>query len=245
MNIKLLATEIGDLVKWDTSINEINRAGKAIFPFTCDDFPNDSITSQRAQITFNWIMTAGKTKMDNGKRMDLLRQFCETITPVDKREALEDILARCFGRSGQQDQLRHEFERRCFHQQIHAHSKKLFCQGNFFHAVFEACKVYNKEVKTKAQSRKDGADLMLAVWGPDTGCLKITPCQTETDRNVQDGIKFLSAGLMRAVRNPTSHEPAIHWPISKQDCLDLLGFLSFLFRQLDMATYFGDGQRST
>jgi len=238
MNIKLLATEVGDLVKWDSSINEINRAGGAIFPFKCDQFPNEAITSQRAQLAYNWIMTTGRTKMDNAKRLDLLRQFCETITPADKQETLGGIFARCLSQSGQQDMLRQEFEQRGFHQQIHAHSKRLFCQSNFFHAVFEACKAYNKEVRTKAQSNKDGADLMLAVWGSDTGCLKVTACQTETDRNVQDGIKFLSAGLMRAVRNPTSHEPAIHWPIGKQDCLDLLGFVSFLFRQIDTATYF-------
>lgn len=243
MNIKLLATEVGDFVKYDAVVNEINRAGKAIFPFQCDRFPNDAITSSRAQLVYDWIMTAGKTKMENAKRMDLLRQFCEAITPIDKHEALRGILARCLGQGGQQDLLRQEFDQRAFHPQIHAHAKKLFGQGNYFHAVFEACKAYNKEVRLKAQSNRDGADLMLAVWGSDNGCLKITACRTETDKNVQDGVKFLSAGLMRAVRNPTAHEPAIHWPIKKQDCLDLLGFVSFLFRQLDVATYFPVGTR--
>jgi len=78
----------------------------------------------------------------------------------------------------------------------------------------------------------------MNVWGWEKGGLKLTPCQTETDKNVQDGVKFLSAGLMRAMRNPTSHEPALHWPIEKQDCLDMLSFISFLFRQLDKAIYF-------
>jgi uncharacterized protein (TIGR02391 family) len=68
--------------------------------------------------------------------------------------------------------------------------------------------------------------------------LKITRCETETDKNVQDGIKFLSAGLMQAIRNPTAHEPAVDWPIAKQDCLDILGFLSFLFRRLGDAVYY-------
>ena len=52
---------------------------------------------------------------------------------------------------------------------------------------------------------------MLEVWGWDKGCLKITPCVTDTDKNVQDGVKFLSAGLMSAIRNPTAHEPAVDW----------------------------------
>jgi len=68
--------------------------------------------------------------------------------------------------------------------------------------------------------------------------LKITACISDTDRNVQDGVRFLSAGLMQAIRNPTAHEPALDWPISREDCLDVLSFLSFLFRQIDKATYF-------
>ena len=79
---------------------------------------------------------------------------------------------------------------------------------------------------------------MLEVWGWDKGCLKITACQSDTDKNVQDGVKFLSAGLMSAIRNPTAHEPAVDWPISLPDCLDILSFISFLYRQLDMAVYF-------
>ena len=54
---------------------------------------------------------------------------------------------------------------------------------------------------------------------------------------MQDGVKFLSAALMNAIRNPTAHEPAVDWPISLPDCLDILSFISFLFRQLDKAVY--------
>ncbi len=48
---------------------------------------------------------------------------------------------------------------------------------------------------------------MLAVWDTD-GVLKVTECQSDTDLNVQNGIKFLSAGIVQAMRNPTAHEPA-------------------------------------
>jgi hypothetical protein len=43
---------------------------------------------------------------------------------------------------------------------------------------------------------------------------------------------------MQAIRNPTAHEPALYWPISKEDCLDLLSFISYLLRQLDKAIYY-------
>ena len=40
---------------------------------------------------------------------------------------------------------------------------------------------------------------------------------------------------MKEMRNPTAHEPAIEWPINKQDCLDMLSFISYLFKQIDAA----------
>lgn len=129
------------------------------------------------------------------------------------------------------------FDARCFHAEVVRHSQRLFLQGNYFHAVFESAKAYNKLVREKAQSEKDGQPLMLEVWGCEKGVLKITRCESDTDRNVQDGIKFLSAGLMQAIRNPTAHEPAVDWPISHEDCLDILSFLSFLFRKLEDAVF--------
>jgi hypothetical protein len=49
VNYKLIATQIGDLLKWDTTINEINRIAKATFNFNASNFPNDSITSERGE----------------------------------------------------------------------------------------------------------------------------------------------------------------------------------------------------
>ena len=65
MNYKLIGTQIGDLLKYDTTINEINRIAKATFNFDVSNFPNDSITSERAQIIYNWVMTLATKKMNN------------------------------------------------------------------------------------------------------------------------------------------------------------------------------------
>lgn len=239
MNYRLVAVEVGNLLKYDTSINQINRIGQAIFPFPQQSFPNESITSSRAKTTHDWILSLAKQSMDNEKRNELLISFCRQLCPDNLADQLEKILGNAgINSTAVNRELTAEFMSHSYHEEIIKHSKKLFLQGHYFHAVFEACKVYNKEVQKKARSTKDGQTLMLEVWGADNGVLKITPCQTETDKNTQNGIKFLSAGLMQAIRNPTAHEPAIDWPVSKQDCLDLLGFLSYLFRQLDKAVYY-------
>ena len=234
MNIRLIATQVGDLLKYDTTLNEVGRAATSIFPFRCAAFPNEAITSQRAKVVYDWIMTLGRQEMKADERERLLVNFCRTIAPEQHRAAVERILIE----GGAAVARREEYEAffgRGFHAEVVRHAQKLFLEGNYFHAVFEVAKAYNKQVREKAGSSKDGYALMMDVWGCEKGILKITACKTETDKNVQDGIKFLSAGLMQAIRNPTAHEPAVEWPISKQDCLDILSFLSFLFRKLDDA----------
>ena len=236
VNIKLFAIKLGDALKYTSSVNVINRIAKAVFPFSKDSFPNDSITSERAKLIFDWVSTLGINEPVNWKK--LLIQFCQGITSEGDKEVVDKLLKENGIGSLYDNSEMKDFFSRGFHPEVVKHAKKLFGQRNYFHSVFEVCKAYNKRVREKSKSDKDGSSLMMSVWGCDSGVLKITKCETETDKNVQDGIKFLSSGLMRAIRNPTGHEPAIEWPISKNDCLDILSFLTFLFRKLDDAVYY-------
>jgi uncharacterized protein (TIGR02391 family) len=236
-NYRLIAIQVGDAIKFDSTINEINRLGGALLRLQRESFPNDAITSQRAQLVHDWVLTLAKQRMNPEERDRLLADFCLQISPEQQRAAVAQILVDNGVRAGSRENME-AFGRRAFHPTVTQHARALFLQNNYFHAVFEAAKVYNAEVKKKSRSQKDGHPLMLDVWGAEKGTLKLTPCKTETDRNVQDGVKFLSAGLMQAIRNPTAHEPALDWPINREDCLDVLSFLSFLFRQLDKAVYY-------
>jgi uncharacterized protein (TIGR02391 family) len=239
MNYRLIAVKVGDLVKYDATVNEIGRAADSIFRFPRQSFPNESITSVRAQLVYDWLLTLGKQTMNPEERDRLLVAFCRAIAPEQHRMEVERILSEAdVSTLAINKEALEVFASREFHSAVITHSRNLFVQGNYFHSVFEAAKAYNKLVRDKAQSSLDGQPLMLSVWGCEKGVLKVTACQSDTDRNVQDGIKFLSAGLMQAIRNPTAHEPAVDWPISKKDCLDILSFLSFLFRKLDDAVYF-------
>lgn len=234
MNYKLIAVQVGDVLKNDSTVNEIDRIGGAVFGFAREEYPNSSITSVRAKHVHDWILSLATQRMDNQERNRQLLTFCERISPAARWPAVSKILNEGVPvRADLQEFFQHKF-----HFLVSKHAQKPFADRHYFHSVFEACKVYNKLVKEKARSGKDGEDLMLSVWGAQNGVLKITRGVSETDKNVQDGIKFLSAGMMRAVRNPTAHEPTTDWPIDKEDCLDMLSFLSFLFRQLDKAQYY-------
>ena len=151
-------------------------------------------------------------------------QYMVEMTQADVEEVINNFLLK-------------RFDAYKFHPEIITHCRELYGQGHYFHAVFEAAKVYNNLVKSKARSTDDGESLMLRVWSSNKGVLKITLSSSETDTNFQDGVKFLSAGLMRAVRNPTAHEPALDWPIDEQDATDILSLVSFLLRQHDKAIY--------
>ncbi|MCP2240241.1 TIGR02391 family protein [Thermoanaerobacterium thermosaccharolyticum] len=129
------------------------------------------------------------------------------------------------------------FATRNFHHEVMKHSKDLFIKGNYFHAVFESCKAFDKYVREKSGIDKHGTDLMtnaLSLKGP----LKLNKQITETEKNEQEGLMHLCVGLMRAIRNPESHEPKLDWNISREDALDILSLISFLYRQIDKTIYF-------
>lgn len=238
-NYRLIATSVGELLKYESTVNEIGRVAGAMFSFHRDDFPNPSITSRRSKLIYDWILSLAREEMDGDQRRKFLIDFCRAITPDNLKADLDRILrAQAVLGPGRGLGSEPEFGSRGFHPEVFKHSRTLVLQGHYFHAVFEATKAYNNAVKEKSQSSKDGQPLMLEVWGADKGVLKVTPCRSDTDRNVQDGIKFLSAGLMQAIRNPHAHETALDWPISKEDAMDILSFISFLWRQLDKAVFF-------
>ena len=122
-----------------------------------------------------------------------------------------------------------------FHKEVIQNCSDYFKDGHYTACVNEVCKAYNKAVQKKCGSNRDGQDLMFWAYGKD-GNLRINKYETESEVNEQEGIKFLSGGLIRGFRNPTAHELKVDWKISKDDCLEILSIVSYLFKQLDKAT---------
>lgn len=238
-NYRMVAIQAGDALKYSTTIGEIDRAAQSVFSFECETFPNESITSVRAKRIHDWVLSLARQSMTKSERNDQLLRFLELLAYSDEERARIDEILNLAGIHNDTSERSKMLYGRALHPDIYRHCSELFRDGHYFHAVFEAAKIYHKAVQRKSGCEKDGQALMLEVWSPK-GTLKVTQCRSETDKNVQEGLGFLSAGLMRAVRNPTAHEPAHEWPISEKDCLDLLGFISFLMRKCDDAVYFRD-----
>ena len=129
------------------------------------------------------------------------------------------------------------YNSRYYHYEIQKHSRNLFIEGKYFHAVFECCKAFDKYVQEKSKIEKTGSKLMTEAL-KISGTLKLNQQITSSDKNEQLGVMNLCIGLMSAVRNTGAHEPELNWPIKQNDAMDILSLLSFLWRKIDDATYF-------
>jgi uncharacterized protein (TIGR02391 family) len=120
------------------------------------------------------------------------------------------------------------------HPRIRALAQSRFEAGFFGDAVEASFKEINDAVKRlvrEATGRElDGADLMWAAFSPKSPILRLTPLETETDRNIQQGYMQIFAGGMIGVRNPQAH--GNHDPGSS-DALHLICLASLLLRKLD------------
>ena len=201
MEIRSIAIQVGDLLKYSTTANEIDRAGSSILKVKRLRFNHESITSIRAQGVYDWLMSILIEKMNHEIREMRVVKFCRSLS-VDELEG--DVL-KILADNGvsfnivYKDSLL-EFQNRNYHRQIHSHSKKLFLQQNYFHAVFEAAKSYNHEVKKLSNSNEDGQSMMMYEFGSN-GSIKLNSGISDTGKSVQQRIMFLSSGFMETVRN--------------------------------------------
>jgi uncharacterized protein (TIGR02391 family) len=86
-------------------------------------------------------------------------------------------------------------------------TEKLFKDGHSARAVEEAYKAINNGVKARCRSTKDGPDLMHHAFAIDKGpMLRVNRLQTTSERDEQDGYRYLFAGAMAGFRNPRAHE---------------------------------------
>jgi uncharacterized protein (TIGR02391 family) len=125
----------------------------------------------------------------------------------------------------------HPFDQRNIHPGIGVASKKLFDDGHYSQATFEGFKLLDKEVQKLANSNESGKKLMMTAFNEVTPLIKLTNISTVTEKDEQEGYKFIFAGSMMAIRNPRGHE--VNLPDTPSRCLDHLSLASLLFRRLD------------
>lgn len=123
------------------------------------------------------------------------------------------------------------FDKMQFHQRIIAASKSLFESGHYSQAIFEAFKAVNNFVKEKSGLSLDGKALMSKVFNEDAPIIKLNELLTQSDKDEQEGFKFLFMGAMVGIRNPKAHDNVIQ--TDPYRTLEYLGFASLLMKRIE------------
>lgn len=129
----------------------------------------------------------------------------------------------------------HPFDVRNIYQGFPPKVRKLFDDGHCAEATFEVLKFLDKKVSALSGKNESGKALMNQVFSSTAPVLKLTPMSTESQREEQDGYRFLFAGIMTAIRNPRGHE--FNMSDDPDVCLDHLSFASMLIRRLEESGY--------
>lgn len=124
----------------------------------------------------------------------------------------------------------HPFDERNIHPDIASVSFKLFDDGHYSQATFEAFKLLDQKVKTASKIEESGYKLMMAAFSETKPKILLNKLATSSEIDEQHGFKHIFAGAMSAIRNPRGHE-ILADPIDL--CLDHLSFASVLLRRLD------------
>ncbi|MDP0927324.1 TIGR02391 family protein [Paracoccus onubensis] len=124
----------------------------------------------------------------------------------------------------------HPFDERNVHPDISAVCLKLFDNGHYSQATFEAFKLLDNAVKNLSGMNESGFKLMMTAFAEASPKVQLTALATQSEVNEQSGYKFIFAGAMSAIRNPRGHDINID-PIDR--CLDHLSFASVLLRRLE------------
>lgn len=131
-------------------------------------------------------------------------------------------------------QVEHPFDSRNIHPDFPDSVRRLFDDGHFGQATFEAMKFIDEEVRRIiGRTNRHGVPLMMYAFGGDPPPLKLNLGESISDRNEQEGFKFLFAGAIQAIRNPRGHSSSI--TDGPDSCLDYLVLSSLLLRRLDDA----------
>lgn len=212
-------------------------------------------------IVKNWSEKRSNDKIENIKKHENfdVKEWMSKV-PKDVNKNLENI----FNSISKQPQVSEEtfqyivlnirkivpentyYHYRMLHNEIKNASKKYYEQGDYHTAFCEAFKRYKNKVKEKSKTNHNNDSGIMEKSFGDDGLLTITKKIKEryskkltetTLKNIENGQKSLSLGVIMGARHIVSHEEIEILQDSdlftEKDCLDLLSLLSHLLRRLE------------
>ena len=123
------------------------------------------------------------------------------------------------------------FDEMQFHPLVVEASKSRFESGHYSDAIFAAFKAVDNFVKKKTSLSIYGKDLMAKVFNEDNPIIKLNELRTKSNRDEQEGFRFLFMGAMEGIRNPKAHDEVAE--LDPYKTLEYLGLASLLMRRAE------------
>src|SRR5271155_5489773 len=119
----------------------------------------------------------------------------------------------------------HPFDSRNVHPDLPSKVRELFDDGHYPQATELAFKHLDKEMQRHSGlTTESGFKLMMAAFDGANPEVKLNSLVTVSEKDEQEGFRFVFAGGMRGIRNPRAHDPGI---LDDPDiCLDHLSLVS-------------------
>src|SRR3990172_3977941 len=109
-------------------------------------------------------------------------------------------------RTEQERQVLHPFDLRNIHPRLHPISRALFDDGHYAQATFEAFKFVDKEIQRFSGISESGYKLFMRAFAENSPAILLTKMSNTSEKDEQEGYKFMFAGSALAIRNPRGHE---------------------------------------
>jgi len=105
--------------------------------------------------------------------------------------------------------------------------------GNFTHSIVDAVHFLSDILREKSGLDADGVALISEAFKENEPLIKLNKLETETEKNIQEGIKLILLGLYKSIRNPRSHEQHENMEDTKNDADSIILFINYLSNIID------------
>lgn len=153
---------------------------------------------------------------DSFRRFESIARRAASYTTSDVSDELDGV---------------HPFDERNMHPDIVDLVQRLFDDAHYAQATFEAYKLVDKKVASLSKLSESGVKLMMQAFSEKAPHIKLTDLSTTSEKDEQEGYKFIFSGSVMAIRNPRGHEPNMRE--TPTECLDHLSLASMLLRRLE------------
>lgn len=92
INYELLAVKLGDAIKWERSVNEIERIAQATIGLSRKQYQHPNITSVRAQTIYDYIKTLESVRMPEDEKRRRIHQLVTELIPDEGNKVRLELL---------------------------------------------------------------------------------------------------------------------------------------------------------